>query len=71
MRTEFWLENLNGGDHSEVLDADGDNIKMDFSETGMEGVDLINLAQGRDRWRMLNTEMNLRDPEKLGNFLSG
>jgi hypothetical protein len=40
-----------------------DNIKMDLRETGWDGMDLIDLAQDRDRWRVLvNTVMNLRVP---------
>jgi len=40
-----------------------DNIKMDFQEVGCRGVDWIELAQGRDRWRELVTAgMNLRVP---------
>jgi hypothetical protein len=38
-----------------------DNIKMDFREVGWGGVDCIDLAQDRDRWRALvYTVMNLR-----------
>jgi hypothetical protein len=38
-----------------------DGIRMDLREIGWESVDLIRLAQGRDRWRALvNTVMNLR-----------
>jgi hypothetical protein len=41
----------------------GGYIKMDFGETGRGGMDLIDLAQDRDRWRALvNTVMNLRVP---------
>jgi hypothetical protein len=40
-----------------------DNIKMDLMEIGFGDVDWINLAQDRDRWRVLvNTVMNLRVP---------
>jgi len=40
-----------------------DNIKMDLQEVGFEDMDLIDVAQDRDRWRTLvNALMNLRDP---------
>jgi hypothetical protein len=40
-----------------------DNIKIDLGEIGWDGVDWIDLAQNRDKWRALvNTVMNLRVP---------
>jgi hypothetical protein len=48
-----------------------DNIKMDLREIGWDGMDWIDLAQDRDRWRALvNTVINLRVPQNAGNFLS-
>jgi hypothetical protein len=47
-----------------------DNIKMDLREIGWGGIDWIDLAQDRDRWRALvNTVMNFRVYKMLGNSL--
>jgi hypothetical protein len=37
-----------------------DNIKMDFREIGLDGMDWIDLVQDRDQWMALvNTVINL------------
>jgi len=56
MHTQSWTENLKGRDHSEDLGIDGRIAMIEC-----EGVDWIQLAQDRDKWRALvNMVMNLR-----------
>ena len=47
-----------------------DNIKMGLQEVECGGMDWIDLAEDKDRWReLVNAVMNLRVPKKIwGNF---
>jgi hypothetical protein len=46
-----------------------DNIRKDLGEVGWGDVDWIGLAKDRNRWRALvNSVLNLRDHEMLGNY---
>jgi hypothetical protein len=48
-----------------------DNTRMGLRKICWEAVDWIHLAQDRDQWRaLMNIVMNLRVPEKEGNFLT-
>jgi len=61
-----------GRDHLGDPDVDGRIIlRWVFRKWDVWGMDWIELAQDRDRWRALvSTAMNLRVPYNAGNFLT-
>jgi hypothetical protein len=64
VHTGFWWGDLREGDHLErPKHRWEDNIKIDLQEVGWGGMDWIDMAQDRDRWRALvSAVMNLRVP---------
>jgi len=48
-----------------------DNIEVELQEVGYRGVDWIELAQDRDRWRgLVNAVMNVQVTKNSGNYLT-
>jgi hypothetical protein len=71
VHTGFWCGQLREGDHLEDPGIDERLIIKWIFEKWVEGMEWIDLAQDRDRWRALvNTVMKLRVPKNAGNFLS-
>jgi hypothetical protein len=63
LHTGFWWANLRERDRLGDPGVDGDNIKTDLQEGGLRGMDWIDLAENRDRWRgLLKAVMNFRVP---------
>jgi hypothetical protein len=62
MHTGFWWGHLRERDHLEDPSVDGRIIlRMIFRKFVGRGMDWIELAQGRDKWRtLINAVMNLR-----------
>jgi hypothetical protein len=51
-------------------DKSVNNIKMDLGNMLQGYMDFINLVDNRDSWRVVNTVINLRVSQNIGNFLS-
>jgi hypothetical protein len=64
MRTKFWLEGLNGRDHSVDLGVDGRTVlRWIIEKMVWEGVDWFGMAQDVEWCRaVLITALNLRVP---------
>jgi hypothetical protein len=62
IRVVYWWESPKEGDHWEDKAVDGWKIKMDLRDIGWDGMDWIDLAQNRDRWRALVNTLKLRTP---------
>jgi hypothetical protein len=61
MHTGFWWESLREGEHLENPGVDGRIILKWIFEKCDGGMDWIDLAQNRDRWRaVVNAVMKLR-----------
>jgi hypothetical protein len=72
VHTGFWWGDLRERDNLEDLGVRWENnIKINPQEVGWGGMDWIDLAQDRNRWRALvNAVMNLQVPYNAGNFFT-
>jgi len=71
VHTGFWWGKLRERDHLEDPVVDGRVILRWIFRTWDGGMDWIDLAQDRDRWRgIVNAVMHLRVPQNAGNFLT-
>jgi hypothetical protein len=70
VHTGFWQGNVREINHLEDPGVDGTMILKWILEKWNGGIDWIELAQDRDRWRdLVNAVMNFRVSENAGNFL--
>jgi len=69
---KFWWGNLRERDHLEDPDVDARLIlRLTLKEVSCEGMDWIDVAQDRYRWRALvNEVMNMPVPQNAENFLT-
>jgi hypothetical protein len=66
---DFWFGNLRERDHLEYKVIDGRIILRWIFRNWEGGMDWIDLAQDKDRWRVTeNTVMNYRVPNNARNF---
>jgi hypothetical protein len=69
MHARFWWGNQRERDHLGDPGADERIILKWISGSGMGGMNWINLAQNRDRWRAgINAVLILRVPYNAGDF---
>ena len=60
MHTQFWWGNAREGDTLNDIGVNGSKILKEIIKKWDGGVDWINLAQDRDKWRVrVNAAMNL------------
>jgi hypothetical protein len=70
--TRFWWRDLREGVYVGGPGVDGRIILKWIFKKWDAVTDWIELAQDRDRWRILvNAVINLRVPQNAGNFLTG
>jgi hypothetical protein len=71
VHTEFWWGSLKERDNLADPGVDGRKIQRWIFRKWDGGMDWIELAQDRDRWRALvNAVLNVRVPQNAGNFLT-
>jgi hypothetical protein len=70
VHTGLWLGELRERDHLEDLGVDRTIVLKWIFKQWDGGVDWIDMAQDKDRWRgVVNAAVNLRVPQNAGNFL--